>query len=171
MFGFDVILAYIRKQIGQRTDPANASGSLHAKVAELKNYVNEQLALVQHPRGSAKGSFATHSASMVTALNLSGKGRLLALKLNANTNTAAVATVKITVDGEVIAQAWSAAATLANQYLIADWMWGTTTIFAAAAAGSVVPKNAEISFNESLKLELQSDGNVYWTISWFYEIE
>jgi hypothetical protein len=40
MFGFDVILAHIRKQVGLRTDLADEDGSLHAKMGDVKSLLN-----------------------------------------------------------------------------------------------------------------------------------
>lgn len=45
MFGFmEAMLSFLRRQVGLRTDGANASGSLHAKVIDVKNTINSKLA-------------------------------------------------------------------------------------------------------------------------------
>ena len=52
MFGMmEAMLSFLRRQVGLRTDSASASGSLHAKVSEFRNFAGAYLAL--------KGSIAS----------------------------------------------------------------------------------------------------------------
>jgi hypothetical protein len=97
MLGINKILGFVRRQVGLRTDTASATGSLHAKVSELKNYVGETL---QKPRGYLKTFFSTSSTTYVKALEVNGAGKLDMFIISANSNQ--TPSIKITIDGNVI---------------------------------------------------------------------
>jgi hypothetical protein len=183
MFGFDVILAYIRKQVGLRTDPASEAGSLHAKIAELRAYIDTELAKIQKPRAvaGAPGSFLTDELTYQTALNISGRGRLVSLGMYREYNAAQA--VKVTIDGNVVA--WGTGAVTASgsnvwvvptpQFVLApgEGPAGSSFGFALASAGGGLW--LDLSFKSSLKIETKKLPYEGFTnsayVCWQYEIE
>lgn len=159
----EAMLSFLRRQVGLRTDAADPAGSLHAKVKDIKDNVlasvNSNINTRQKPRGpvSGYGSYYINSTTYVTALNITGKGELIAIGVTSG-SSAGAPTVKITVDGVVVAEAAGAASTA---------MQVPTGIFflptmALSTSGSVA--NGRIPFKSSLKIEAESNygGNVYW---------
>lgn len=196
MFGFDVILSYLRKQIGLRTDPANAGGSVHGKIAELRAHINTDLAKVQKPRGVANvaGSFFTDQTTYQTALNISGRGRLLTLGLY-RTAPAGQA-VRVTIDGKVVGLGDGVISTLPSN----PWGWifpsphfvlqpvedavptnymRLSPMIIADGSGGFLPwigsPRLDLSFKSSLKIESRfTNWGAYSNaayLCWQYEIE
>ena len=88
MFGMmEALLSFIRRQVGLRTDSASATGSIHAKIGDLKNTVsslaNTILSTLQKPRGNpVLGSFSFSAGSgSTTVLDITGRGQLLSVWL------------------------------------------------------------------------------------------
>jgi len=169
MFGMmEALLSFLRRQVGLRTDAANAAGSLHAKVTDI---VSNKLPPIQKARGILlAGSYSTGTlGTWFTALNIAGRGRLVGLL--AYNNYANGVSVKVTVDGNVINSTTTpGGSVVATYYPLVNWLfgggWDTT--------GN--PRNAELHFKSSLKIEMlvndnpnvaDESGAVYW----IYEIE
>jgi len=70
----EAVLSFFRRQVGLRTDAADASGSLHAKVVELKNYIQSNYVPL---RGSTAyyhtGGFASENTE-TTLFSVNGAG-------------------------------------------------------------------------------------------------
>lgn len=163
MFGLmEAMLSFLRRQVGLRTDDASSTGSLHAKVGELRS----QVLIRKKPQGAAgaMGSFSTYTDVWATALNVSGAGRLIGLKLHQNSggNTS----VRVTVDGFLLADVTSSLDNPGYSYPGDNFYMGDGFITTGKA------RNAEISFKSSLKLELKSafQGQTS-TLYWLYEKE
>jgi hypothetical protein len=107
MFGLpEALMSFIRRQVGLRTDQASATGSLHAKIVDLKEFAGT----LQKPRGLVFGSFGTGSTSYVTALDIQGNGILhLISAQSVDGYDYGNLCIKVTVDGVVISEGQVAA--------------------------------------------------------------
>ncbi len=77
MFGMmEALLSFIRRQVGLRTDSASVSGSLHAKIGEMRAYLGGK---VQHPRSLKRIEWIVFDTELTNVLHVTGKGELLAL--------------------------------------------------------------------------------------------
>lgn len=171
-FGFwEAILSFLTRQIGLRTDAADAAGSLHAKTADIKTYLTNTVVAtefpkVQKPRGpvSGVGSYGINSTTYVTVLNLTGvKGELIAVGATGG-SAAGAPTVKITVDGYAVAEATGLADT-AMQYPDEKFFLSGGLV---KTAGGI--SHGRISFKQSLKIEAKI-ANYGGTVYWLYILE
>jgi hypothetical protein len=167
MFGLsEAMLGFIRRQIGLRTDAASATGSVHAKLGDLRSYlynaIDSFVSTRQKPRGvvaGSKGLFGGGSGSTwVTALNVTGKGKLLGLGFQGQYSSGY--DVRITVDGYVVFSGGVKGNThsFPTKYFYVNPYNGEQT----DVSGS--PQYAEIEFKSSLKIEMKgtSDFGTYW---------
>ena len=159
--------------VGTPTDAASSSGSAHAKLSNLQ-------ATLQKPRGpvGAPGSFTTNQTSWQTALNITGRGRLLALMASiASTSSSVYCSFRLTIDGNQITLGeFVGVGTISatSQYPVDAFFFGTSEtgniLFDIIANGKA--RNCEIDFKSSLVLELKTGtGGPSSTIKWLYEIE
>ena len=109
MFGFnEAMLSFLRRQVGLRTDAASASGSLHGKVTELRNYlvntIQSYLANTIYPRTdafNAKNSYIAQERFTYTGsgtrelIDVSGSGYFTGL----SAMTTGSIRIRITIDG------------------------------------------------------------------------
>jgi hypothetical protein len=80
MFGMmEALLSFIRRQVGLRTDAASSTGSLHAKIVEMRAYLGGEVLKTQHPRSIKRIEWTTSSTELTNVLYVTGKGELLAL--------------------------------------------------------------------------------------------
>ena len=102
------ILGWVGYQLGMRADAASATGSLHAKVKDVKSAVSSVQTNMQKPRGLQKITYSKKGASVsgwtnVTVLNLTntrGVLRFMSLEgINTKTGLSDKAKLEITVDG------------------------------------------------------------------------
>jgi hypothetical protein len=57
MFGLpEALMSFIRRQVGLRTDQASATGSLHAKIADLKNRIDSKTSFFTVPSNTVRAS-------------------------------------------------------------------------------------------------------------------
>ena len=163
------LLGWMGYQVGQTTDAGSASGSVHAKL----KYINDTLIpantttltnninLRQKPRGpvSAGIDFTTSSTSYVTALSVSGAGRVVALGTSGG-SSAGYPTVKITVDGYLFCEAKGLSNSTAqhpNPMFPFCPSGGATTGFELAdATNDVGHGNCQIEFKTSLLIQLKT---------------
>lgn len=150
MFGLlDAIYAYLSRMVGNRTDAASSTGSLHAKVADLKSYVTTQIATVQKPRSLQPGGSYTNNSgttSYQTVLNITGRGRLW--KHTLTNGPSGTVTLRITVDGQVV-----------------------QTIPLSTANATLTTNNADINFKTSLMIEITTTVINNGSCTWQYELE
>jgi hypothetical protein len=154
-------------QVGFPTDIANALGTLHAKVADI---VANQLPLSQRPRQAQPGgSFSTTSTSPVTALSVTGKGKLNAFYLN-NTSASYGTQYSIIVDEVATIGGFSGLRT-GTFYPLPIFLTtnssSITTVDTIANGGSMMNMGNGISFKTSLIIQVNvtassSTGTVYW---------
>lgn len=112
MFGMmEAMLSFLRRQVGLRTDSADASGSLHAKVKDVKSAISSVQTDMQKPRGLQKITYSKKGPATsspvwtdVTVLNLTNtRGVLRFMSLEGiYTVISDRAKLEITVDGNVI---------------------------------------------------------------------
>ena len=171
-------MSFIRRQVGLRTDAASSTGSLHAKLGDLRSYLGDLRSYLynaidsfvstrQKPRGvvaGSKGSFNGGSGSKwVTALNVTGKGKLLGLGFQGPHSTGY--DVQITVDGYVVFSGGVKGATHSfptKEFYVSPYNGEKTDV-----SGS--PQYAEIEFKSSLKIEMKGISN--FGIYWLYVLE
>ncbi len=102
MLGINKILAYVRRQVGLRTDAADATGSA---LARLKHITDSAIPSVQNPRGLQKITYVKQGESLntfvdTTVLNLTGRGVLRQISILNNSGFAGGLTYcEIIVDG------------------------------------------------------------------------
>lgn len=142
------VIGWLQYVLGLRTDTEDAAGSLHSKVLSR-----------QSPRGpaGAPGEYDTVATSYQTALDITGKGKLIALGATDDGNCTYFF-VKLTVDGTLLSAGRNTTSTAANtmhypghNYLLSS----SGAVFITAANGGS-PRFAEIEFKESLKIELKT---------------
>jgi len=174
-FGFwEAILSFLTRQIGLRTDAADPAGSLHAKVryindtkiptteTNLTNAINTR----QAPRGpvTARGSFSSSNGLIwETALNITGKGKLIAL--GAYSSAAQSLYVNVTVDGYLFNFASPAVADYF--YPAPPYVYTWTNALNTAANGGR-PDMFQIEFKTSLKIEIYYPTANSHTVYWIY---
>lgn len=166
----DAIVLY--PEVGTKEDVASATGSLHAKIAELRAYINTELAKVQKPRGvhGASGYFATSESSFQTALNVTGRGKLTALRCRTNSNAGAY--IKITIDGTAVG--------FGNVEVSGATWWYPTKVFPFTTSNNSSDMNfsadgdsrVELSYKTSLKIEISAmQAGKAVSVGWQYEHE
>lgn len=163
----DPVIVYkeLTTQLGKKEDAADPVGSL---LARIKDIIDNQLPIIQKPRGpeSVPGQLQSSSATTVTALNVSGRGRLIGFTVFCNQATA-TPVVTLIVDGLTMASGGFADGVNGDIYYPSkDYFFyypGTLT-----TDGD--PRNAEIYFKNSLRIDLNPQGKTV-TINWVYELE
>ncbi len=88
-------MSFIRRQVGLRTDAASSTGSLHAKIGEMRAYLGG----VQRPRSIKRIQWLTSSTGLINALYVTGKGELLALAHMHPNSTGDQGLYRIVLDG------------------------------------------------------------------------
>lgn len=68
--GWEIVQNFIRRQIGVRTDTASSTGSLHAKIGELRSYTFNLTNTVTVASGNLKVSADTERTSVASAYTL-----------------------------------------------------------------------------------------------------
>ena len=181
MLGVNKLLAFLRRSVGLRDDAASATGSLHAKVADLAttkhNALTASINTRQKPRGPAGafGTFSTAEVTYQTALNITGIGTLRALKARkASAGPEGQTAVKITIDGHVVADGRTPSVTATTDFFPVEFMFvtdGTTTTGWATLANGGRPI-VNLDFKTSLKIEvMRLTGGDGASVMWYYEIE
>lgn len=100
MFGLgEALLSFIRRQVGLRTDAASSTGSLHAKIVEMRAYLGGEVLKVQRPRSLKKIDWAVTNTELTNVLYVTGKGELLALAHINPTETGDQGLYRIVLDG------------------------------------------------------------------------
>lgn len=176
MFGLpEALMSFIRRQVGLRTDAASSTGSLHAKV---KDIVDNQLPMLQKPRGiqGVPGSYVfSTTATWFTALNLtSTSGKLLALKIKGNVSRMHGLFIKLTIDGNVVMHGTGRSGGIdGRQVPSQDFLFITDGVSAAFVdcddTKAFIPLG--LAFKESLRIEVYNNQGDTFYIYWQYEKE
>jgi len=171
--------------LGAPEDTASATGSLHAKIA---NIIAVELPKLQKPRGSIRGTFSTTvTTSFQTALSVSGKGRLTFfdvavvaatfsdscyIEVDGVTIGAGKATCGVIdgVAGALVtnAQFFNNLDTSNSNAFSTNRYWNGNTVTMQYQAGNGF---VDISFTESLKIYVKHISNSSGVFTWMYEIE
>ena len=100
MFGFnEAMLSFLRRQVGLRTDAASSTGSLHAKIGEMRAYLGGEVLKAQHPRSLKKIDWSVNNTELTNVLHVTGKGELLALAHMNQKQTGDRGLYRIVLDG------------------------------------------------------------------------
>lgn len=101
MFGFfEAFMGFLRRQIGLRDDAASATGSVHAKVKETKDYLAARPLIAN---GSAiksiqRGTVAVKNGDLVTISAVVMAKSILIVTSNLDTTGQITATTTLTLD-------------------------------------------------------------------------
>lgn len=178
----DAIYKWLKDNLGKTTDTANSTGSLHAKIAELRTYINSLVSTRQKPRGTvASGNFSTNQTTYQTALNIAGKGKLVGLYATVCTG-AYSSKVKVTIDGTFVCYGWAGGSetqTIFTCYPDKSFIFKNTEFLENDMVNMtqlyldpmVDPRNAELAFKTSLKIELSNKFGQGAKCGWIYELE
>lgn len=143
------ILGWVGYQLGMRTDTASATGSLHAKVKDVKSAVSNVQTSMQKPRGLQKITYSKKGAAVsgwtnVTVLNLTNtRGVLRFMSLGEVHSNSDLVKYEITVDENVIVP-FGAEVTLAE-----DGVYYLDSVFRLL---EIPYGGSYISFKSSLKI-------------------
>ena len=162
VFGMiEALLSFMRRQVGLRTDTADPAGSLHAKVKYLndtqlisvRDNINSNVNSRQKPRTPLSGSFNTNSATYVTALSVSGKGRLVRIRIRSS-NSDGNAYCVVRLDGKSFS------------------FRTTSTSFVEFNPFGTSGGPFDLNFNSSLQIQIKNQTGTYYTyVRYVYEIE
>ena len=181
MLGINKLLAFLRRQVGLRTDAASATGSLHGKVKHLNDTtvpavttsVNANVNTRTAPRGVAgvPGSFTTTQTTYQTALNITGtRGKLIALSIH-STGSPVTVQLQLTVDGFVIGTNMTSEGATPNDQIFypTQLLLGQNPAFQSLANGG--RPQVDLHFKSSLKLAIRSTDGQTVIVRWLYETE
>jgi hypothetical protein len=172
---------------GSNADAANASGSIHAKIKELRTYIAGLFSPVQKARKSVVGSFYIgYPDAYVVCLNITGKGslKMLAIVPGAATSGTFVGGVKLTIDGVVVGEGRGTVVNANDRKMVApvtheffSKVW-TGIGFSMYDAGSGDYRTGpmgmiDIPFRSSLKIEAMNYQTALNSadVLWLYETE
>lgn len=166
MFGMmEAMLGFVRRQIGLRDDAASATGSLHAKITELRNYI---ASTIIKSRSFAKGAVSSGARDVwVTVLNYTGRGTLILCAVYC-TGTGPRVSIRVTIDGvEIFTKTgigsedqWSLPS---PDFLVTGGM---------STTGSIANMCSGIPFKSSIKIEIcRTSDYGSGQMLWAYEYE
>ncbi len=124
MFGSEEILAFIRRQVGVRTDADDAAGSLHAKIGSLKdamqNYIKNYTIMQLSTIASNTNNWSTTEQSVTITYNGAGILRNIYIRADGGSSWTSKCRATVTIDGEALASFGSALGSLS---------WNTSSAF------------------------------------------
>jgi len=155
--------SWLYSLVGSDSDSASASGSVHAKIKELRT-------ALQKPRGAAGafGSYTTTASTYATALSITGKGSLKWLQLGSPESH--MLYCRVTIDGYIVHSA-RIAATSGVWYPAADFLFSTDPKVTAGWSQTAPMGLLDLNFKTSLVLEVYGQGGVTAILKWYYELE
>ena len=166
-------MSFIRRQVGLRTDSASATGSIHAKIGDLKNTVsslaNTIMSTLQKPRGNpVLGSFNFNAGSgSTTVLDITGRGQLLSVWLERYASSGSVK-VRVYIDEVLVSD---------GEWFFANSEYGYPVNWLGSGTSSI-PKYSQdvdsgmlnIPFKRRLKVVVSNASN-NGLINWAYVLE
>ena len=175
MFGImEALLSFIRRQVGLRTDAASSTGSIHAKIGDLKNTVsslaNTIMSTLQKPRGNpVLGSFHFNAGrDSTTVLDITGRGQLLSVWLRRSTTSGSV-NVSVYIDEVLISDGkWFFGATDYGYPI--NWLGSSGADNIQKYGQDVGSGMLNIPFKSRLRVEV-SDANKGGRLNWAYVLE
>ena len=167
MFGMmEALLSFIRRQVGLRTDSASATGSIHAKIGDLKNTVSS----FQKPRGNpVLGSFNFIAGSgSTTVLDITGRGQLLSVWLQRYASSGSVE-VRVYIDEVLVSDGkWSFG--FADYGYPVNWLGSSGASNIQKYGQDVDSGMLNIPFKSRLKVVVSNASNP-GRINWVYVLE
>jgi hypothetical protein len=73
------VIDAIDTNVGSNADAASATGSLHAKIKEIRSYLGGEVLKAQHPRSIKRIEWTVNNTELTNVLYVTGKGELLVL--------------------------------------------------------------------------------------------
>lgn len=176
------VVGWMGYQVGLREDSASSTGSLHAKVGELRDYLPS---ILRKPRGPAVVSVSGIGVdTYVTVLDITGRGRLINVipYIAASSSVAKGIFCKITIDGTEFMFAQGNTTTSLALYYLPTALFpltnpGTGNRFVRAdltfSANHDVPVPINYEFKQSLKVETKKYNTNTYTVGTdvIYELE
>jgi hypothetical protein len=142
---------------------------VYKKVDDVLDVANT----LQKPRGTpTRGSFSTALTVLQTALNISGKGRLIGLLVN--NSAVEFFYIKILIDGAVYAWGRGGGSGMCYPYLGGLLFYnqnGTSDIFSTTVTSDTHAAAFEVNYNQSLQIQVAGSGSNTVTVYWLYETE
>jgi hypothetical protein len=159
------LVAYLRKQLGQRSDTASATGSLHAKVKDVK----DTMPSLQKPRTSqAIGtSSGTPGSTYIQVGLITGRGMLMELRFyNSSSSQNWGGFLKVTVDDSTVYELPINIAPQSSEYPNPGFYFGDNVSLDGNSF------NAMLSFKSSLKFEVKKNSDYGdFQMKWRTELE
>lgn len=152
------ILSFLQRQVGLRTDVADAAGSLHGKVSEVRNtIVNVELPKLQRPYGLVTGNGSTSSTSYVDLVNITGRGTFYWAYAHRDGYQYG-AGIKLIIDGKTVCQGEVSSVT--------DRYW--LSILSLTTSQTILP----LPFKSSLQIQGRLTSGLNYPLFWWaYAIE
>jgi len=128
MFGSEEILAFIRRQVGVRTDAADPAGSLHAKIGNLKdvmqNYIKNYTIMQLSTISSNTSGWNSTEQSVTISYNGAGILQNIYIQASGSSSWTSRCRATVTADGITIPAFGSTSGSVAwpgsNVYLFSD---------------------------------------------------
>jgi len=124
MFGSEEILAFIRRQVGVRTDADDSAGSLHAKIGNLKdvlqNYIKNYTIMQLSTISSNTSNWSSTEQSVTITYNGAGILRNIYIQANGSSSWTSRCRATVAIDGEPLPYFGSALGSLT---------WSTSSAF------------------------------------------
>jgi hypothetical protein len=171
------VIDTVNTNVGSNANAASATGSVHAKLKELRTYITNQINTSQKPRRAIiSGSYAAKNLNPgVTALNITGKGKLNALEISFYHQAETYAYMRITVDGVSLGMFETRRDTSGFFYPSPGFFFNSgdecfSTVYNGGSQGNL---GGGISFTSSLKIEVWGwkDATSNYVFKWQYELE
>lgn len=102
MFGSEEILAFIRRQVGVRTDTDDPAGSLHAKIGSLKDVIKNYTIMQLSTISSNEYNWSTTEQSVTIAYSGAGILRNIYIQADGGSSWISKCRATVTIDGEAL---------------------------------------------------------------------
>ncbi len=151
MFGSEEILAFIRRQVGVRTDAADPAGSMHSKIANLQevmqNYIKNYTIMQISTLASSSMGWSSTEQSVTITYNGAGILQNIYIQASGSSSWTSNCRATVTVDGTALPAFGSANGSVAwsssNMYLFSDSMGKLNVIGSRANLG--IPFRSSLS--------------------------
>ena len=159
MFGSEEILAFIRRQVGVRTDAADPAGSLHAKIGNLKdvmqNYIKNYTIMQLSTISSNTSSWGSTEQSVTISYNGAGILQNIYIQASGSSSWTSKCRATVTIDGMALPAFGSVNGSVA---------WGASDVFLFADSTgklNVIDSRANLAipFRSSLSV------TIYFSVS------
>lgn len=125
----DINVWNTRQQVGRNTDAASATGTLHAKVAEVNNTLVLLSSVAQKARHTIRQTATFNSTTNAERITVVGKGTLLylAVRRAPDTTSAPNGVIGVRIDGSLVGQGGYSEPSIYNVHMPTASFWGRFT--------------------------------------------